>query len=332
MILHATQQHDGSSINFSTEPKSTSMVHSEYRRRSNHGDRIDYYNQPSPLPLPDTLPFFKFAKSSDTKVATHIPTTSSLSLNNYHVQSPPLLHNASTHSTHINSPLNSDHIRGSPARSISLDSACYNLPKIGSDTSNHSPKRNEYSLAQSFSSLTPRPSLPPLAETLSNIFTDGQRKPSLAYDTHNTDSILTTASNCYSLASPPLTAGMPNSPSHMLPPIILRDQSPQELTAESPHPPTRYDESHSPDPNYSQDEEKKVFSFVALPGINGKKRPRRKFDEIERLYRCNWQGCSKSYGTLNHLNAHVMMQKHGIKRLPNEFKEMRKHWKKQRDD
>ncbi|ORX92656.1 hypothetical protein K493DRAFT_325273 [Basidiobolus meristosporus CBS 931.73] len=73
-----------------------------------------------------------------------------------------------------------------------------------------------------------------------------------------------------------------------------------------------------------------MFSFVSLPGVNGKKRPRRKFDEIERLYSCNYQGCTKSYGTLNHLNAHVMMQKHGVKRLPSEFKELRKHWKKQR--
>lgn len=54
----------------------------------------------------------------------------------------------------------------------------------------------------------------------------------------------------------------------------------------------------------------KVYSFVAIPGTNQKKRPRRRYDEIERLYHCNWPGCTKSYGTLNHLNAHVSMQKH----------------------
>ncbi|KAK0566239.1 hypothetical protein OC844_000842 [Tilletia horrida] len=59
-----------------------------------------------------------------------------------------------------------------------------------------------------------------------------------------------------------------------------------------------------------------------------KKRPRRRYDEIERLYPCNWPGCTKSYGTLNHLNAHVAMQKHGAKRLPNEFKDMRRAWRK----
>lgn len=47
-----------------------------------------------------------------------------------------------------------------------------------------------------------------------------------------------------------------------------------------------------------------------------KKRPRRKFDQIERLYLCGYEGCNKSYGTLNHLNAHVSMQKHGDKRRP----------------
>ena len=47
-----------------------------------------------------------------------------------------------------------------------------------------------------------------------------------------------------------------------------------------------------------------------------KKRPRRRFDQIERLYLCRWEGCEKAYGTLNHLNAHVSMQKHGIKRKP----------------
>ncbi|KAL9933690.1 hypothetical protein V8E36_007348 [Tilletia maclaganii] len=59
-----------------------------------------------------------------------------------------------------------------------------------------------------------------------------------------------------------------------------------------------------------------------------KKRPRRRYDEIDRMYPCNWPGCTKSYGTLNHLNAHVTMQKHGAKRLPNEFKELRKQWRK----
>jgi transcription factor CON7 len=61
----------------------------------------------------------------------------------------------------------------------------------------------------------------------------------------------------------------------------------------------------------------KTYSFVSLPGNAVKKRPRRRYDEIERLYQCSWPECTKAYGTLNHLNAHVTMQKHGQKRNPN---------------
>ncbi|KIY53358.1 hypothetical protein FISHEDRAFT_14728, partial [Fistulina hepatica ATCC 64428] len=80
------------------------------------------------------------------------------------------------------------------------------------------------------------------------------------------------------------------------------------------------------------DANSKTYSFVALPGNTVKKRPRRRYDEIERLYQCNWNGCTKAYGTLNHLNAHVTMQKHGPKRSPNEFKELRKLWRKAKKD
>ncbi|PSR79916.1 hypothetical protein BD289DRAFT_80246 [Coniella lustricola] len=70
-----------------------------------------------------------------------------------------------------------------------------------------------------------------------------------------------------------------------------------------------------------------VFSFVPIPGAQQHKRPRRRYEEIERMYKCGWNGCEKAYGTLNHLNAHVTMQSHGTKRIPEEFKEIRKEWK-----
>ncbi|MCJ1271947.1 hypothetical protein MMC22_011852, partial [Lobaria immixta] len=87
-----------------------------------------------------------------------------------------------------------------------------------------------------------------------------------------------------------------------------------------------------------------VYSFVPIPGAQQHKRPRRRYEEIERMYKCGWQGCEKAYGTLNHLNAHVTMQSHGAKRTPegksfalfllrlsqscvSEFKEIRKEWK-----
>ncbi|KAJ3721124.1 Zn finger family DNA binding protein [Lentinula raphanica] len=94
-------------------------------------------------------------------------------------------------------------------------------------------------------------------------------------------------------------------------------------TGDMPGEDTDADGNRSPmDPN------SKTYSFVALPGNTVKKRPRRRYDEIERLYQCSWPDCNKAYGTLNHLNAHVTMQKHGPKRSPNEFKELRKQWRK----
>lgn len=60
----------------------------------------------------------------------------------------------------------------------------------------------------------------------------------------------------------------------------------------------------------------RIYSFVPIPGEQQHKRPRRRYNEIERMYKCGWNGCEKSYGTLNHLNAHVTMQSHGQKRVP----------------
>jgi hypothetical protein len=46
------------------------------------------------------------------------------------------------------------------------------------------------------------------------------------------------------------------------------------------------------------------------------KRPRRKAEEVERVYDCNYEGCDKAYGALNHLNTHVRQCNHGPKREP----------------
>lgn len=42
--------------------------------------------------------------------------------------------------------------------------------------------------------------------------------------------------------------------------------------------------------------------------INGSqrpRRPRRRADEVARLYNCAWEGCVKAYSTLSHLQDHV---------------------------
>jgi regulator of replication initiation timing len=67
---------------------------------------------------------------------------------------------------------------------------------------------------------------------------------------------------------------------------------------------------------YWQHHLSQVYSFVPIPGAQQHKRPRRRYEEIERMYKCGWHGCEKAYGTLNHLNAHVTMQSHGQKRTP----------------
>src|ERR1700685_2046042 len=46
------------------------------------------------------------------------------------------------------------------------------------------------------------------------------------------------------------------------------------------------------------------------------KRPRRRAEEVERLYDCNFPECTKAYGALNHLNTHVRDAQHGPKREP----------------
>ncbi|OBZ91867.1 hypothetical protein A0J61_00096 [Choanephora cucurbitarum] len=139
-------------------------------------------------------------------------------------------------------------------------------------------------------------------------------------------------------ALPPLSDLLPTSSSikqedYMVPSQYNKHQErmihgyympPSNYSQNLPSPPTSVDSMiHS---------NQKVFSFISLPGMNQKKRPRRKFHEVERLYQCNYPQCTKAYGTLNHLNAHVSMQRHGPKRQPSEFKELRKLWRKQKKD
>jgi len=88
-------------------------------------------------------------------------------------------------------------------------------------------------------------------------------------------------------------------------------------------------DNYSPDgvrPGSSHKGEGKVYNFVSQAG-HSSKRPRRRFDEIERLYTCDYPGCAKAYGTLNHLNSHKTMQKHGPRATPAQFKELRKAWR-----
>lgn len=102
-------------------------------------------------------------------------------------------------------------------------------------------------------------------------------------------------------------------------PRVPVPNAPQSYSSSLPNyfasssPPMSPTSSRSQDPDSPRDTK---YSFVAIPGHQVKKRPRRRYDEIERLYKCNHLDCSKAYGTLNHLNAHVVMQGHGGRRSP----------------
>ena len=61
----------------------------------------------------------------------------------------------------------------------------------------------------------------------------------------------------------------------------------------------------------------KTYPFISLPGRVTKKHPRPRYNGREQLYQCSWHDCTKAYGTLNHLNAHIIMRKHGSKRTKN---------------
>ncbi|KAG8897134.1 hypothetical protein FRB99_008424 [Tulasnella sp. 403] len=69
-------------------------------------------------------------------------------------------------------------------------------------------------------------------------------------------------------------------------------------------------------PSGADEQPIKTYSFVALPGnaVHRRLTSRPRYGE---RYRCNWDGCTKSYSTLNHLNTHITMQEHDAKRTPN---------------
>ncbi|KAL1407536.1 hypothetical protein Q8F55_006969 [Vanrija albida] len=143
-----------------------------------------------------------------------------------------------------------------------------------------------------------------------------------------------------SLSRPQTSDGLPSYPSHLpgqvpLPSArtLIRDTTGQVMAPYSSRPYGSFDQASSRFVGLglaappSADNE---LQFVSLAGPAPKKRSRRRYDEIERIYPCEWKGCDKAYGTLNHLNAHVAMQKHGEKRLPSQFKEMRKEWRRKK--
>lgn len=105
--------------------------------------------------------------------------------------------------------------------------------------------------------------------------------------------------------------------------VDIYQQPPTTVNSSSFYPNIGHDGNTQTDPSTSSvtttsstpqqqlvDDQQKIYSFVPLDVIFQQKRPRKKFNEVERLYSCTYLNCTKSYGTLNHLNAHVTMQGH----------------------
>lgn len=53
---------------------------------------------------------------------------------------------------------------------------------------------------------------------------------------------------------------------------------------------------------------------------NKHRRFRRRYYQIYRKYKCSFTGCTKSYGSLNHLNTHIVTKKHGLRKSKHDFK------------
>lgn len=62
---------------------------------------------------------------------------------------------------------------------------------------------------------------------------------------------------------------------------------------------------------------------------NKHRRFRRRYYQINRKYKCTHPGCTKSYGSLNHLNTHIVTKKHGARKSKADFKHHEEQQKQQ---
>lgn len=63
--------------------------------------------------------------------------------------------------------------------------------------------------------------------------------------------------------------------------------------------------------------------IVAYSSLGQKNRRfRRRYHQIHRKYICPHEQCTKSYGSLNHLNTHIVTKKHGLRLSKAEFKRL----------
>lgn len=62
-----------------------------------------------------------------------------------------------------------------------------------------------------------------------------------------------------------------------------------------------------------------MHSYPEYPDHRRGRRFRRRYNQILRKYMCSFPGCTKSYGSLNHLNTHIFSKKHGQRKSKADF-------------
>lgn len=62
-----------------------------------------------------------------------------------------------------------------------------------------------------------------------------------------------------------------------------------------------------------------------VPPEKKSRRFRRRYNQIVRKYPCSFPGCLKSYGSLNHLNTHIVTKKHGPRKSKLDFQNGGQH-------
>lgn len=88
------------------------------------------------------------------------------------------------------------------------------------------------------------------------------------------------------------------------------------------------DEYLDPDHKLEQTDSQLRSDHENTPGAGGpvfyddskpNRRFRRRYNQIVRKYNCSFPGCNKSYGSLNHLNTHIVTKKHGQRKSKSDF-------------
>lgn len=88
----------------------------------------------------------------------------------------------------------------------------------------------------------------------------------------------------------------------------------QSIMQQRPHTPQEMGQYGHPQPGTGQIQ-------TRGPGeVQRTRRFRRRYYQIYRKYSCLFPGCLKSYGSLNHLNTHIVTKKHGARKSKADFK------------